>query len=61
MKLSDKRDEEIALGEEHSAITGSQLKETLLVSEQLKWLNNLSEKLISATKKYKSKVELQNS
>jgi len=51
--LSDKRDEEIALGEEHSLITGSQLKENLLVSEQLKWLNNLSEKLLSSSEKYK--------
>jgi len=55
-KLSNKRDEEIALGEEHSAKTGLQLKETLLVSEQLKWLNNLSEKLISSVKKYKLKA-----
>jgi len=52
-KLSDKRDEELALGEEHSLITGSQLKETLLVSEQLKWLNKLSEKLLSSSEKYK--------
>jgi uncharacterized membrane protein YccC len=54
LKLSNKRDQEIALGEEHSAITGAKLKETLLVSEQLKWLNNLSEKLISSAKKYKA-------
>lgn len=53
-KLSDKRDFEIAKGEEHSAILGSQLKETLLVSEQLKWLNKLSEKLIMSSEKYKS-------
>ncbi|MBG7631465.1 MAG: FUSC family protein, partial [Bacteroidetes bacterium] len=52
--LSDKRDGEIALGEEHSLITGSPLKETLLVSEQLKWLNNLAEKLLSSSEKYKS-------
>lgn len=51
-KLSDKRDSEIALGEEHSPITGAQLKEALLVSEQLKWLNKLSEKLIISSKKY---------
>jgi uncharacterized membrane protein YccC len=56
MQLSNKRDEEIALGEEHSIETGSLLKETLLVFEQLKWLNNLSEKLISASKHYNSKV-----
>jgi uncharacterized membrane protein YccC len=55
-KLSNKRDEEIALGEEHSTKTGLQLKETLLVSEQLKWLNNLSEKLIYSVKKYKLKA-----
>jgi len=53
-ELSDKRDKEIALGEEHSLITGAQLKETLLVSEQLKWLNKLSEKLLSSSEKYKS-------
>lgn len=50
--LSDRRDVEIALGEEHSIITGSQLKENLLVSEQLKWLNNLSEKLLSSSEKF---------
>lgn len=55
-KLSNKRDEEIAMGEEHSVKTGAQLKETLLVSEQVKWLNNLSEKLIYAVKKYKLKA-----
>lgn len=55
-KLSDKRDAEIALGEEFSAHTGSQLKETLLVSEQLKWLFKLSEKLVDSSKKYKSSV-----
>ena len=53
-KLSDKRDHEIALGEEHSVSTGAKLKETLLVSEQLKWLYQLSEKLISSSEKYKS-------
>lgn len=50
--LSKKRDHEIALGEEHSAITGAKLKETLLISDQLKWLYNLSEKLIASAKKY---------
>ena len=54
LQLSDKRDEEIASGQEHSIKTGSQLKETLLVSEQLKWLNNLAEKLVASCKKYKS-------
>lgn len=51
-KLSKKRDHEIALGEEHSVSTGAKLKETLLVSEQLKWLYNLSEKLVASAKKY---------
>jgi len=55
-KLSDKRDHEIALGEEHSVTTGAKLKETLLVSEQLKWLYQLSEKLIASVKKYKSTI-----
>ena len=50
--LSKKRDQEIALGEEHSVTTGAKLKETLLISEQLKWLYNLSEKLIASVKKY---------
>lgn len=52
-ELSDKRDFEIEQGEEHSIKTGSQLKETLLVSEQLKWLYKLSENLIESVKKYK--------
>lgn len=55
-KLSDKRDAEIAQGEEFSAHTGSQLREALLVSEQLKWLFKLSEKLVDSAKKYKSSV-----
>lgn len=50
--LSQKRDQEIAMGEEHSQATGAKLKETLLVSEQLKWLYKLSEKLIASAKKY---------
>lgn len=54
--LSKKRDHEIALGEEHSATTGAKLKETLLVSEQLKWLYNLSEKLIASAKKYSTTI-----
>jgi len=54
--LSQKRDHEIAMGEEHSASTGAKLKETLLVSEQLKWLYKLSEKLITSTKKYTATV-----
>lgn len=54
--LSKKRDHEIALGEEHSMATRVQLRETLLVSEQLKWLYNLSEKLIASAKKYSATV-----
>jgi uncharacterized membrane protein YccC len=54
--LSQKRDQEIALGEEHSQATGAKLKETLLVSEQLKWLYKLSEKLIASAKKYSETV-----
>jgi uncharacterized membrane protein YccC len=54
--LSKKRDHEIALGEEHSATTGAKLKETLLISEQLKWLYNLSEKLIASAKKYTATI-----
>ena len=53
-KLSDKRDDEIAQGHELSEKTGAQLKEALLVSEQLKWLHNLSKKLVHSSKKYKS-------
>lgn len=52
--LSNKRDEEIALGNGNSIEIGTQLKETHLVSEQVKWLFNLSEKLISSIKVYKS-------
>jgi len=51
-KLSEKSDEEIALESEYLLEAGAQLKEHLLVSEQLKWLNNLSEKLLSSSKKY---------
>ncbi|MDO9036901.1 MAG: FUSC family membrane protein [Lutibacter sp.] len=54
--LSQKRDQEIAMGEEHSPATGAKLKETLLVSEQLKWLYKLSEKLITSAKKYSETV-----
>jgi uncharacterized membrane protein YccC len=54
--LSKKRDQEIAMGEEHSQATGAKLKETFLVSEQLKWLYNLSEKLIASAKKYSATV-----
>lgn len=54
--LSKKRDQEIAFGEEHSMTTRVQLRETLLISEQLKWLYSLSEKLIASAKKYTSTV-----
>ena len=54
--LSKKRDHEIAFGEEHSMTTRVKLRETLLISEQLKWLYNLSEKLIASAKKYNSTV-----
>lgn len=51
--LSNKRDEEIAQGIEFLAETVDQLKETHLVSEQVKWLFNLSEKMVVAIKSYK--------
>lgn len=54
--LSKKRDHEIAVGEEHSMTTRVKLRETLLISEQLKWLYNLSEKLITSAKKYSETV-----
>ncbi len=54
--LSKKRDQEIALGGEHSMATRVKLRETLLISEQLKWLYNLSEKLIASAKKYQSTI-----
>ncbi|MGV8947357.1 MAG: FUSC family membrane protein [Lutibacter sp.] len=54
--LSKKRDHEIALGEEHIRATAVQLRETLLVSEQLKWLYKLSENLITSAKKYNPAV-----
>jgi uncharacterized membrane protein YccC len=54
--LSIKRDQEIAFGEEHSMTTRVKLRETLLISEQLKWLYNLSEKLIASAKKYSATV-----
>ncbi|SNR46234.1 Uncharacterized membrane protein YccC [Lutibacter agarilyticus] len=47
-KLSNKRDEEIAQGIEVSTEMAEQLKETHLVSEQVKWLYNLSEKMLAA-------------
>lgn len=54
--LSKKRDQEIAFGEEHLMTTRVKLRETLLISEQLKWLYNLSEKLIASAKKYQSTI-----
>jgi len=52
-KLSKKRDAEIEEGNLVSIDLAVQLKETHLVSEQVKWLFNLSEKLISSIKVYK--------
>lgn len=52
-KLSKKRDVEIEEGNLVSVDLAVQLKETHLVSEQVKWLFNLSEKLISSIKIYK--------
>tara|TARA_R110001583_G_scaffold193525_1_gene362148 strand:+ start:935 stop:3157 length:2223 start_codon:yes stop_codon:yes gene_type:complete len=51
--LSNKRDDEIEQGIEISPELGSKLKEAQLVSEQVKWLFNLSEILVSSIKKYK--------
>lgn len=48
--LAKKRDEEIAQGLEVSTEMSAQLKETHLVSEQVKWLYNLSGKMLSAIK-----------
>lgn len=50
--LSKKRDEEIAEGKEATDEMIEQLKETHLVSEQVKWLFNLSEKMESSMKLY---------
>lgn len=50
--LSKTRDEEIAEGKEISVEMVEQLKETHLVSEQVKWLYNLSEKMVSTIKLY---------
>lgn len=52
--LSNKRDKEIEEGVEISTKMRAQLKETQLVSEQINWLFNLSEKLVNAVKIYKS-------
>ncbi|SNR77512.1 FUSC family protein [Lutibacter flavus] len=51
--LSKKRDAEIKQGIEISPELGSKLKEAQLVSEQVKWLFNLSEILVSSVKQYK--------
>ncbi len=53
--LSNKRDEEIAQGLEITNEMKAKLKETHLVSEQVKWLYNLSEKMVVAIKSYKMK------
>ena len=52
-KLSIKRDAEIKGGNLGSVKLAVQLKETHLVSEQVKWLFNLSEKLVSSIRNYK--------
>ena len=52
--LSNKRDKEIEEGIEISAEMGAQLKEAQLVSEQVKWLFNLSEKLVASIKSLKT-------
>lgn len=52
--LSNQRDKEIEEGIEITIEMGDKLKETQLVSEQVKWLFNLSEKLINVVKQYKS-------
>ena len=54
--LSNKRDEEIAQGIEVSEEMAEQLKETHLVYEQVKWLYNLSNKMVDAIKSFKSKA-----
>ncbi|SDX08969.1 Uncharacterized membrane protein YccC [Lutibacter oricola] len=54
--LSKQRDQEIEDGKEISIEMGEMLKETQLVSEQVKWLFNLSEKLINSIKHYKSNL-----
>jgi len=51
--LSNKRDKEIEQGIAITDEMRTMLKETQLVSEQVKWLFNLSEKLINAIKQYK--------
>lgn len=53
-KLSKQRDREIEEGIEITVEMDAKLKETQLVSEQIKWLFNLSERLISVVKNYKS-------
>lgn len=55
--LSNKRDKELEQGKEISSELKIKLRETLLVSEQVKWLFDLSEKLVSSIKKYKSGAE----
>ncbi|UMB62003.1 FUSC family protein [Lutibacter sp. A80] len=52
--LSNQSDKELEEGLEISDKMRAQLKETQLVSEQINWLFNLSGKLISSIKQYKS-------
>ncbi len=55
--LSKQSDKELEEGLEISKEMRAQLKETQLVSEQINWLFNLSEKLISSIKKIKANRE----
>lgn len=50
--LSNKRDQEILEGIEVTVEMVEQLKETHLVSEQVKWLFNLSEKMVSSVETF---------
>lgn len=55
--LSKKRDEEIAEGKAVTVKMIEQLKETHLVSEQVKWLYNLSEKMVYSINIYTSNLK----
>jgi len=52
--ISNKRDKEIEDGVEISIEMSAQLKEIQLVSDQVKWLFNLSEKLVASIKSLKT-------
>jgi len=55
--LSKIRDEEIAEGKEVTVEMAEQLRETHLVSEQVKWLYNLSEKMVCSINVYISNLK----